>query len=64
MAIENVSDTARWVAEYRAMETDRPDAVFREMRGVWFWRFIMRFYPKRVREEMKRIAGNVLLERI
>lgn len=30
MAIENISDTARWVAEYRAMETDRPDAIFRD----------------------------------
>jgi methyltransferase (TIGR00027 family) len=30
MAIENVSDTARWVAVYRAMETARPDALFRD----------------------------------
>jgi methyltransferase (TIGR00027 family) len=30
MAIENVSDTARWVAVYRAMETSRPDAIFRD----------------------------------
>jgi methyltransferase (TIGR00027 family) len=30
MAIENVSDTARWVAVYRAMETVRPDAIFRD----------------------------------
>jgi methyltransferase (TIGR00027 family) len=29
-AIRNVSDTARWVAVYRAMETDRPDALFRD----------------------------------
>ena len=28
--IENVSDTARWVAIYRAMETERPDALFRD----------------------------------
>jgi methyltransferase (TIGR00027 family) len=28
--ISNVSDTARWVAFYRAMETERPDAVFRD----------------------------------
>ncbi len=28
--IENISDTARWVALYRAMETDRPDAHFRD----------------------------------
>jgi O-methyltransferase involved in polyketide biosynthesis len=28
--IRNVSDTARWVAAYRAMETARPDALFRD----------------------------------
>ena len=28
--ISNVSDTAKWVATYRAMETDRPDAIFRD----------------------------------
>jgi methyltransferase (TIGR00027 family) len=30
MSIRNVSDTARWVAVYRAMETARPDALFRD----------------------------------
>src|SRR5436309_8989592 len=30
MTLENISDTAKWVAEYRAMETDRPDAIFRD----------------------------------
>jgi methyltransferase (TIGR00027 family) len=30
MAIEHVSDTARWVAVYRAMETERRDAIFRD----------------------------------
>src|ERR1019366_2678258 len=30
MAIEHVSDTARWVAVYRAMETERPDAIFHD----------------------------------
>jgi len=28
--IRNVSDTARWVAVYRARETERPDAMFRD----------------------------------
>lgn len=28
--IAHISDTARWVAAYRAMETDRPDALFRD----------------------------------
>lgn len=30
MAIENVSDTARWVAYYRARESERPDALFHD----------------------------------
>ena len=29
-SIENVSDTALWVAVYRAMETARPDAIFKD----------------------------------
>ncbi len=28
--VENVSDTAFWVAYYRALETERPDALFRD----------------------------------
>src|SRR5437764_9971197 len=28
--IRDVSDTARWVAVYRARESERPDAVFRD----------------------------------
>lgn len=28
--IENVSDTAFWIAHYRALETERPDALFRD----------------------------------
>ena len=30
MTIEHVSDTARWVAVYRAMETERSDAIFKD----------------------------------
>ncbi len=28
--VRNISDTARWVAAYRARETDRPDALFKD----------------------------------
>src|SRR5262249_32896164 len=28
--IRDISDTARWVAVYRARESERPDAVFRD----------------------------------
>lgn len=31
MTITHVSDTARWVAVYRAMESERPDAHFRDL---------------------------------
>lgn len=30
MAISNISDTARWVAAFRARESERPDALFRD----------------------------------
>src|SRR6185312_7654351 len=30
MPIENISDTARWVAVYRAMESARRDAIFND----------------------------------
>jgi methyltransferase (TIGR00027 family) len=30
MPIEHVSDTARWVAVYRAMETERADSIFKD----------------------------------
>src|SRR5262245_37755713 len=30
MELTNISDTARWVAMYRAMETERRDAIFRD----------------------------------
>ena len=30
LTITHVSDTARWVAVYRAMESERPDALFRD----------------------------------
>ena len=29
-SVQSVSDTARWVALYRAMESERPDALFRD----------------------------------
>ncbi|MEO7963549.1 MAG: class I SAM-dependent methyltransferase [Gemmatimonadaceae bacterium] len=30
MALTNISDTARWVATYRARESERPDAIFHD----------------------------------
>ena len=30
LTVRGVSDTARWVAYFRALETQRPDALFRD----------------------------------
>jgi len=43
--IRNVSDTALWVAAYRALESERPDALFhdpyaRELAGERGWRIL------------------------
>ena len=38
--------------------------LHREMKFMWFWRFLSIFSPKRVKEEFKRFAGNALLERV
>jgi methyltransferase (TIGR00027 family) len=48
---------------YRSTSDDAK-RLNREMKGMWFWRFLLRFYPKRVKEGFKRFAGNVLLERV
>lgn len=42
-------------------EAERLD---REMKMMWLWRFIGRFYPARMREEFRRMSGTVVLERI
>jgi methyltransferase (TIGR00027 family) len=49
-------------AEFRSgMEEAR--RLDREMKGMWFWRLIGGLYPKRIREEFRRMNGYVLLER-
>ena len=35
----------------------------REMRGMWFWRFMTRFMPAKRRAAMKKMSGFLLLER-
>ncbi|MBI1810117.1 MAG: class I SAM-dependent methyltransferase [Gemmatimonadetes bacterium] len=42
---------------------DAARRLHREMAGMWFWDLVARLYPKRVREEFKRMAGYVLFER-
>jgi len=49
-------------AYYSTMqEAERLD---REMKMMWLWRFVGRLYPKRMREEFRRMSGIVVLERI
>ena len=47
---------------YRAamVEAKRLD---REMRGMWFWRFLSRFMPEKRRKAMARMSGYLLLKR-
>ncbi|HEY5218399.1 MAG TPA: SAM-dependent methyltransferase [Gemmatimonadaceae bacterium] len=37
--------------------------LHRELRGMWIWRFLGRFYSKRTQQEFRRMSGTVLLER-
>lgn len=48
--------------EYRAI-WEESLRLNRTMRGARFWNWLFRFYPRRTREEMKRMSGIVLLER-
>ena len=49
--------------EFRSNTTEAK-RINREMAGMWFWGFLMRFYPRRMKEMMIRFAGVVLLERV
>jgi hypothetical protein len=60
--IQNVSDTALWVAVYRAM--DDAQRLHREMRMMWMRRFMGRFMSAKRRAAMERMSGTILLERI
>lgn len=49
-------------AEYRSI-WEESFRLNRTMRFARFWNLVFRLYPRRMREEMKRISGIVLLER-
>jgi methyltransferase (TIGR00027 family) len=53
-----------WQEVTYRLTSDDAMRLKRQMPGMGFFRFLMRFYPKRIREEFKRLAGNVLLERV
>ena len=48
--------------EYRSTG-EEAKRLNRQMKGMWFWGLLFRFYPKRVRERLRRFAGIVLLGR-
>jgi hypothetical protein len=52
--------------EERAFHSTMEEAerLDREMKMMWLWRFIGRFYPAKMREEFRRMSGTVVLERI
>jgi methyltransferase (TIGR00027 family) len=52
--IRNVSDTARWVAAYRAIETERPDALFHDP----FARRLMGERGPAIAKEMHKLIGT------
>ena len=49
-------------AEFRS-SMEEAHRLKREMRGMWFWRFLGRFSPKARQEEFRRMSGIVLLTR-
>jgi methyltransferase (TIGR00027 family) len=52
--IEHVSDTARWVAFHRALESERPDALFRDL----FARRLAGERGQRIAEGMPALPGT------
>jgi methyltransferase (TIGR00027 family) len=66
--IRNVSDTALWVAAYRALESERPDALFhdpyaRELASERGWR-ILEGMPKARRTDWPMVVRTQLLDEL
>jgi methyltransferase (TIGR00027 family) len=64
--ISNVSDTALWVAQYRAMESARPDAIFRDPLAARLagerGRAIVAAAPRQVRGAWSIVARTKLID--
>jgi hypothetical protein len=54
-------DRFGWKEERFIGAMDAASRLKREMKGIWFWRLVMKLYPKRVREQFKRFSGYALL---
>jgi methyltransferase (TIGR00027 family) len=64
--VANVSDTARWVAQYRANESARPDALFRDLLAARLagerGRAILAALPRKLRSGWSIIARTKLID--
>jgi methyltransferase (TIGR00027 family) len=49
-------------AEFRG-NMEEAKRLNRTMKGMWFWGLVMKLYPKRIKEQFRRFAGSVLMER-
>jgi methyltransferase (TIGR00027 family) len=52
-----------WKEERFYSSGEEAKRLKRQMKGMWFWNFIARLYPKRVREQFRRFSGYVVLAR-
>lgn len=57
-------ETYGWMEQRYISSMDEARRLKREMPLMAFWRFVMRFYPKKIRDEMKKFSGMVILERV
>jgi methyltransferase (TIGR00027 family) len=70
--VEDVTDTARWVAHYRAVESERPDALFRDPfarrlageRGSAMAKALPRLFLDWVIPVRTRVYDELIMERI
>jgi O-methyltransferase involved in polyketide biosynthesis len=64
--VSNVSDTARWVAVYRAWESARPDALFSDPFADWLagerGRAIAASAPRQVRTGWPMVVRTKLMD--
>jgi methyltransferase (TIGR00027 family) len=64
--VSNVSDTARWVAQYRAAESARPDALFRDPLAARLagerGRAIVAAAPRKLRSGWSIVARTLLID--
>ena len=53
-----------WTERAYHSTMEEAERLDREMKMMWLWKFLGRFYPARMREEFRRMSGTVVLERV